>query len=128
MIADYRALAAKPGAVAAKSGDVEAGLGRAAQVVEAEFIFPYLAHAPIEGMVRNGVDPTAVEGAADLPYAIENLQVEWHSTTSPVTTLWWRSVGHTHTAQAVEVMIDDLAHAAGQDPLAYRTAMLAKHP
>jgi isoquinoline 1-oxidoreductase beta subunit len=88
----------------------------------------FILGSPFEGMVRNGIDPTAVEGAADLPYAIENLQVEWHSTKSPVTTLWWRSVGHTHTAQAVEVMIDDLAHAAGQDPLAFRTALLAKHP
>ena len=42
----------------------------------------------------------------------------------PVPVLWWRSVGHTHTAQVVEVMIDDLAHAAGKDPVEFRLALL----
>jgi isoquinoline 1-oxidoreductase beta subunit len=46
----------------------------------------------------------------------------------PVPTLWWRSVGHTHTAFVMETLMDDLAKAAGQEPLAYRRARLAKHP
>jgi isoquinoline 1-oxidoreductase subunit beta len=53
--------------------------------------------------------------------------VELHSPRLPVTTLWWRSVGHTHTAFVMETVIDELAKAAGQDPLAYRRARLARH-
>jgi len=45
-----------------------------------------------------------------------------------VPVLWWRSVGNTHTAFAMECMIDELAHAAGRDPLAFRAALLARHP
>jgi isoquinoline 1-oxidoreductase beta subunit len=69
-----------------------------------------------------------VEGAADIPYAIPNLTVVWHKVDSPVTTLWWRSVGHSHTAQAVEVTVDRLAEAAGKDPVDIRLALLEGHP
>jgi len=83
---------------------------------------------PISAMtVKDGVDETAVEGAANIPYAIPHFAVDWHHVTSPVTTLWWRSVGHSHTAQAIEVMIDALAVAAGRDPVAFRLDMLADH-
>ena len=260
MLADYKALAAKPGAMAFQAGDAAGVLSKAATVVNAEFEFPYLAHAPMEPLncviemkqdgtcevwagaqlqtveqatvaqvlglkpeqvslhtiwaggsfgrratpnadyfgeaaaivkatggkyplhliysreddirggryrpmfyhtvkagldgkgnliawqhrlvgqsfmygsvfegfaVKNGVDATAVEGAADLPYAIPNVMVDWQRVNSPITTLWWRSVGHTHTAQAVEVMMDDLAKAAGQDPVAFRLPLLKDHP
>ncbi len=259
MLADYRKLAQTPGAVAADKGDVAKAFAGAAAVVEGEFVFPYLAHAPMEPlnatvalnpdggctiwagsqfqgveqmvvahvlgctpeqvkietqwaggsfgrrattnadyiaeaaiiakaygkapvhlvwtreddikggryrplflhsikaavdssgalvawrqrivgqsfmtgtpfekmMVKNGVDATSVEGASDMAYAVPNLAVDLHSPTSPVTTLWWRSVGHTHTAYAKEVMIDQLAKAAGKDPLAFRLAMLKDHP
>jgi isoquinoline 1-oxidoreductase beta subunit len=79
-------------------------------------------------LVRNGIDGTSVEGAANLPYAIPNLRVELHSPKLGVPVLWWRSVGSTHTAFAVETMVDQLAAAAKQDPVAYRRALLAKHP
>lgn len=79
-------------------------------------------------MFKNGVDATAVEGVSDMPYAIPNLYVDWHDAPTPVTTLWWRSVGHSHTAQAVETMIDDLAHSAGKDPVEFRVALLKDHP
>jgi len=89
----------------------------------------FIIGSPFEAMiVKDGIDATAVEGAADMPYRIPNLAVDWHHVTSPVTTLWWRSVGHTHTAQAVEVMIDALAQAAGKDPLAFRLGLLGEHP
>ncbi len=259
MLADYRKLADKPGNVATNTGDAAKALAGAAKVVEAEFVFPYLAHAPMEPlnatvelnpdggctiyagsqfqgveqkvaagilgckpeqvaietlwaggsfgrratpdadyiaeavtiakaygkapvhlvwtreddirggryrplflhrikagvdasgklvawqqrivgqsfmagtlfeafMVKNGVDATAVEGSSDMAYAVPNLAVDAHITESPVTTLWWRSVGHTHTAYAKEVMIDELAAAAGKDPVAFRMEMLKDHP
>lgn len=83
---------------------------------------------PFEATIKNGIDDTSVEGAADTPYAIPNLQVELHSPRNPVPVLWWRSVGHSHTAFVVESFLDELAHAAGKDPYQYRRALLAKHP
>jgi isoquinoline 1-oxidoreductase beta subunit len=79
-------------------------------------------------MVKDGIDGTSVEGAANLPYAIPNLRVELHSPKFVVPVLWWRSVGSTHTAFAAETMIDLLAAAAKQDPVSYRRKLLAKHP
>lgn len=80
------------------------------------------------GMLKDGIDGTSVEGAADAPYlaSIPAHRVDLHSPTSPVPVLWWRSVGHSHTAFVVESFIDELAHAAKKDPLDYRRALLPK--
>ncbi|MEO0423383.1 MAG: xanthine dehydrogenase family protein molybdopterin-binding subunit [Pseudomonadota bacterium] len=80
--------------------------------------------SPFEGMIVNGVDTTMVEGARELPYALSNMRVTAHMTESPVTTLWWRSVGHTHTGYAVETFLDELLEAGGQDPVAGRLALM----
>jgi len=88
-----------------------------------------IAGTPFEGaMVKNGIDDTSVEGAADTPYAIPNLQVELHTTKNSVPVLWWRSVGHSHTAFVMESFLDELAAMAGKDPLQYRRDLLQKHP
>jgi len=88
-----------------------------------------IAGTPFEGaMVKNGIDDTSVEGAADTPYAIPNLQVELHSTKNAVPVLWWRSVGHSHTAFVMESFLDELAAMAGKDPLQFRRDLLQKHP
>jgi isoquinoline 1-oxidoreductase beta subunit len=79
-------------------------------------------------MVKNGVDETSVEGASDMVYAIPNLGIELHTTQVGVPVLWWRSVGNTHTAYATEVFMDEAAHAAGKDPLAFRQALLKDAP
>jgi len=80
----------------------------------------------MQGMVKNGIDPTSVEGAADLPYDVPNVRVDLHSTTAPVKVLWWRSVGHSNTAFAVESFIDECAAAAGKDPMEYRRSLLGE--
>ena len=259
LIADYQALADKPGLVARKEGDADGALAKADKVVEATYIFPYLAHAPMEPMncvlqfkdgkatlwtgsqlqtvdqgvtaaifgikpedvvintlwaggsfgrrgvydsdyiaetaeivkttgrgepiklvwtreddikggyyrpvyvhkvrvgldkdggilgwhhrivgqsivtgtafesalVKDGIDGTSVEGVSDTPYAIPNLQVEVHNTNAGPRPLWWRSVGHTHTAYVMETMIDEIAAVSGKDPVAFRLSLLEKHP
>jgi isoquinoline 1-oxidoreductase beta subunit len=79
-------------------------------------------------MVKDGIDDSSVEGAANTPYAIPNLQVELHSPKNAVPVLWWRSVGHSHTAFVMECFLDELAHAADKDTYQYRRLLLAKHP
>jgi isoquinoline 1-oxidoreductase beta subunit len=79
-------------------------------------------------LVRDGIDSSSVEGASTLPYAIPNLRVEAHHPDVGVSVLWWRSVGHTHTAFATEVFFDELAAAAGKDPVELRRELLKSHP
>lgn len=81
-----------------------------------------------EGMIKNGVDQTMVEGASTLPYQIPNLRVSAHMADVGVPTLWWRSVGSTHTAFSTETFLDQLAEQAGVDPLEIRRKLLTKHP
>jgi isoquinoline 1-oxidoreductase subunit beta len=259
ILAEYRKLADQPGAVARNDGDADAALGSAAQVVEAEFTFPYLAHAAMEPMnavvkfdgdtvriwsgsqmqtidqvvagaifgvpparvlidtkyaggsfgrravpnadylaeaataakawgkpdpvklvwrreddmrggfyrpmylhrvkagldgagnlvawkhvivgqsifagtgfekalVKNGIDVSSVEGVTDMPYAIPNVHAELHTTKVGVPVLWWRSVGHTHTAYVVENTMDQLAAKANKDPIDFRLALLKDKP
>ncbi len=76
----------------------------------------------------DGVDRTAVEGAANLPYAIPNLQVEYHHKDLGIPVGFWRSVGASQNAFITESFVDELAHAAGKDPFEYRRALLGKAP
>jgi isoquinoline 1-oxidoreductase beta subunit len=87
-----------------------------------------LVGTPFESMVKDGVDETSVEGAKDIPYKIPNILVDLHSPKIGVPVLWWRSVGHSHTAFVVESFLDELAHAAGKDPFEFRRTLLADKP
>ena len=85
--------------------------------------------SPFEAvMVKNGVDATTVEGMANQPYAIPNFRLDLTTTDMNVPVLWWRSVGSSHNAYVIEAFMDELAQAAGKDPLAYRLEMLADKP
>lgn len=79
---------------------------------------------PFEMMIQGGIDPTTVEGAHNTAYRLPNIRVGWQEMTSPVPVLWWRAVGHTHTAYAVEVFLDELFASAGIDPVEGRLKLL----
>ncbi len=81
-----------------------------------------------EGM-KGALDPDAVEGAAETPYDLPAVKVEYvRHEPAGVPTAWWRGVGPTHNVFVVESFIDECAAAAGQDPVAYRRTMLARNP
>jgi isoquinoline 1-oxidoreductase beta subunit len=88
-----------------------------------------MANTPFaQGRVKNGIDVTSVEGAATIPYAIPNVRVELTTTEIGIPVLWWRAVGSTHTAYAVEAFMDELAEAAGKDSIAFRLDLLKDKP
>ena len=74
--------------------------------------------------VKNGIDSTMTEGVADSHYKLQNFQLTAHHPKVNVPVLWWRSVGHTHTAFVMETLIDELATRAKVDPIAYRRKLL----
>jgi isoquinoline 1-oxidoreductase subunit beta len=78
--------------------------------------------------IKDGVDSTSVEGAADLLYGLPNLQVDLHTPKIGVPVQWWRSVGHSHTGFSVEAFFDEVAHAGGKDPYELRRKLLANQP
>ncbi|MCW5658786.1 MAG: xanthine dehydrogenase family protein molybdopterin-binding subunit [Burkholderiaceae bacterium] len=79
--------------------------------------------------IKNGVDPDAVEGSANMPYGIDHVRVDWMAQEPPgIPTAFWRGVGVTRGTFAVESFIDELARGAKQDPLDYRVALLQAQP
>jgi isoquinoline 1-oxidoreductase subunit beta len=87
-----------------------------------------LAGTPFGSMMKNGVDPTAAGGSAAEQYDLAHVHVSWNNPKVGVPVLWWRSVENTHMAFSKEVMIDELAQAAGQDPVAFRLSLLGARP
>ena len=76
--------------------------------------------------VKNGVDPDAVSGIRDMPYSIPNQLVNYVMVNLPIPVGFWRSVGFSVNALAVESFMDELAHAAGKDPVQFRLAHMEK--
>ncbi|WP_425405731.1 molybdopterin cofactor-binding domain-containing protein [Hwanghaeella sp.] len=89
---------------------------------------PIIKGTPFESLAMppgSQVDATSVEGVNDSHYAIPAMSVGLSDAETQVPVLWWRSVGHTHTAFAMETTIDQVAEALGKDPVAYRLELLS---
>jgi isoquinoline 1-oxidoreductase beta subunit len=83
----------------------------------------------IPPLFKDGFDFDAVEGAAQPPYALPNIHVDYVRVEPPgIPTAFWRGVGPTHNVFVVESFIDELAAAAKQDPVAYRKVLLGHNP
>ncbi|MEX0329325.1 MAG: molybdopterin cofactor-binding domain-containing protein [Ruegeria sp.] len=76
-------------------------------------------------LVKDGIDHSTVEGVTENPYVIPGMSIGLTDTEKATSVLWWRSVGHTHTAYVMEVMMDMAASAAGKDPVEFRLAYLS---
>ncbi|MET0647864.1 MAG: xanthine dehydrogenase family protein molybdopterin-binding subunit [Pyrinomonadaceae bacterium] len=87
-----------------------------------------LAGTPFAMMMKDGVDNSAVEGVNDTHYAVPNFNVSVHHPQVNVPVLWWRSVGHTHSAFVMETLIEELATRAKMDPIAYRRRLIRPEP
>jgi isoquinoline 1-oxidoreductase beta subunit len=80
------------------------------------------------GLPGMGPDKTTAEGAFDQAYEFPHVRVGHVTVDLPVPVGFWRSVGHSHQAFFKESFLDECAHAAKQDPVAYRLALLQNHP
>ena len=80
------------------------------------------------GLPGAGPDKTTAEGAFDNPYEWLAARVSHRIVELPVPVGFWRSVGHSHQAFFKECFVDEVAHAAGQDPLLFRLGLLQRHP
>lgn len=84
--------------------------------------------SPFQGMIKDGIDPTSVEGAQHIPYQTANRRLTLHTTDPGVPVLWWRSVGSTHTAYSLETFLDQLMSRAGLDPVSTRMQWMKDSP
>jgi isoquinoline 1-oxidoreductase beta subunit len=89
----------------------------------------FIQGTPFEAAImKDGIDPLTVEGSRELLYQIPHFRCDVHTPSVGVTTLSWRSVGHSHSGYAVECFIDELLQATGLDPIGGRLALMVKAP
>jgi len=79
-------------------------------------------------VVATAIDPFAVEAAANFPYDLPNVAVNYNREEIGIDVGYWRSVSHALNCFVAESFVDELAHAAAQDPYAFRSVLLRKQP
>ncbi|MEL7000603.1 MAG: xanthine dehydrogenase family protein molybdopterin-binding subunit, partial [Pseudomonadota bacterium] len=115
----YRPIAAQRAKIGLKDGKIVGWDHRIA-------VKSILKGGPFESvLVHNGVDDVSVEGIKDSHYDIPGMAVGLTDAETPVTVLWWRSVGHSQNAYSMETLMDAVAVAAGADPVQFRLDHLA---
>lgn len=122
---DMRGLYYRPASMVRIRGGVDAA-GKPA-LIDARVACPSIRQASGMGP-PTGLDDTAVEGLHGWPYATPHVHIEWAQHEPGVGVWFWRSVGNSQNAFFAESFIDELAHAAKQDPFAYRRDLLGAHP
>jgi isoquinoline 1-oxidoreductase subunit beta len=91
-------------------------------------VVPSIFARAMPGAIKNNIDPAAVEGIENTPYEIPNIKVEYVRIETPVPVGFWRSVGNSHNGFTMESFMDEMAHAAGRDPLEFRLSLLKHNP
>ena len=89
---------------------------------------PSIFNRVFPGNVKNNLDGTSVEGAADIPYSIPNIFVDYQLTETGIPVGFWRSVGDSQNGFFVESFMDEVAAAAKKDPYEFRRALLSNAP
>ncbi len=109
---------------------IEGGLDDKGQVIawSHKIVCPSIFSRVFPDRVEKGIDPAAVEGVENMEYEIPNRYAEYVRMDLPVPVGFWRSVGSSHNGFTVESFVDELAHAAGKDPLEFRLGLLKDHP
>ena len=116
----------RPAAVARLRGGLDAA-GRPV-AWQARLVCPSIMTRALPDYVKDGIDPSSVEGAVEMPYRIANRRTEYAMTNTGVPVGFWRSVGNSQNAFFVESFLDEIAHAAGADPLDFRLRLLDEAP
>ena len=83
-----------------------------------------MAGGPFASFMEAGLDPTSYEGSTKMPYDWPAQRITWSQMESAVPILWWRAVGHTHTAYATETFLDEMLTLGGKDAVEGRLALL----
>ena len=106
--------------------NLSAGLDSSGKPVAMRFhaTSPSISARLFPSIVKDGIDPFAVEGIDNFPYDAKNLKFTYQMHDTGVTVGYWRAVSHNLNAVALECFIDEMAHAAGKDPIQYRLDML----